>query len=360
MLISAGKTSLALDLDGYAWDWGYNGQGILGDNTNITRSSPVSVVGGKQFSQISAGLGCPLALDLNGYAWGWGSHYGFTSSSPVSVVGGKQFKSITSCIGSCGALDLDGYAWVWGNNSTGQLGNNTTFASYSPVSVVGGRKFSQIASGGGYAGTFYIALDLDGYIWSWGDNSWGQLGDNTTNNRSSPVSVVGNRKFSQIASGGHVGGILQPNGHSLAIDLDGCIWAWGYNGYYELGDRTTYLRSSPVSVVIGSLRFSKVAAGGGAGGDAHSLAIDTNGYAWGWGHNEWGEVGNNRNDNQQIPASVVGGIRFSQIAAGASHSLGLDVNGHIWAWGLNSQGELGDSTNIQKSSPVKLINMIWK
>ena len=77
-----------------------------------------------------------------------------------------------------------------------------------------------------------------GTLWTWGDNNIGQLGDNTTINRSSPIQIAGTT-WIEIAGGGH---------HSLARKSDGTLWAWGCNSSGQLGDNTTIHRSSPVQI----------------------------------------------------------------------------------------------------------------
>ena len=196
ILLGAGyQTANALDSQGYAWSWGRNTAGQIGDNTKTNRSSPVSVVGGKQFSQISGGYYFSVALDTQGYAWarGWnnvgqlGTNDGVSYSSPVSVVGGRQFVQLSWGSNFICALDQQGYAWAWGANDVGQLGNNSSGTSISsPVSVVGGKQFVRIS--GGFS--FVTALDAQGYVWSWGYNGEGQLGVGNTVSYSSPVMVV--------------------------------------------------------------------------------------------------------------------------------------------------------------------------
>jgi alpha-tubulin suppressor-like RCC1 family protein len=201
--ISCGDShTIAREANGQVWAWGLGNEGQLGYGGTSTQSSPVAVAGGFSFVTISAGGDHNLALTELGEAWGWGKNddgrLGDNSTtrrpSPVSVVGDHSFQQVSAgsratilSYGHSAALKEDGTAWCWGKNSSGQCGDNTNTDRSSPVSVVGDHIFKEIAAGNGF--TFGIKDDCG--IWSWGWNDSGRLGDNTTTNRSSPVFVVG-------------------------------------------------------------------------------------------------------------------------------------------------------------------------
>ena len=125
----------------------------------------------------------------------------------------------------------------WGLNSNGQIGDNTITLRCTPVSVVGATKtFCEIRAGNIHT----VAIDKNGRAWAWGNNSQGQLGDNSITNKSTPISVAGATKtFCKITGGAC---------HTIAIDKDGRVWAWGFNNNGELGDTTTLSRLTPVRV----------------------------------------------------------------------------------------------------------------
>ena len=333
-----------------AWAWGLNGDGQLGDDTATSRQSPVSVVGGfTDWVQISAGRFHTAAVRANGQAWAWGSNANgqlgdntITSrSSPVSVVGGiTDWVQIDAGLAHTAAVRANGQAWAWGNNPSGQLGDDTTTSRRSPVSVVGGiTDWVQISASVNHT----AAVRANGQAWTWGSNFFGRLGDNTTTDRSSPVSVVGGiPDWVQISAG---------NYHTAAVRANGQAWAWGSNSNGQLGDNTTSDRSSPVSVVGGFTNWVQISAGVG-----HTAAIRANGQAWGWGFNSYGQLGNNTTTYRSSPVSVVGGITdWVQISGGRVHTAAVRANGQAWAWGLNSYGRLGDGTTSDRSSPVSVV-----
>ena len=138
-----------------------------------------------------------------------------------------------------GIRGSDGTAWAWGGNESGNLGDGSTIDRSSPVSVLGGISFAQL----------YIGYDIygirgsDGTAWAWGYNSdYGVLGDGSTIDRSSPVSVLGGISFTQLYIG--------YNNNIYGIrGSDGTAWAWGdgSQGYLGIGDMINY--SSPVLVI---------------------------------------------------------------------------------------------------------------
>ena len=183
-------------------------------------------------------------------------------------------------------------------------------------------------------------------MYSWGVNSYGQLGSGSTAPRSSPGTVVGGiTNWSQVSAGYR---------HSLGITLSGIAYAWGRNIHGSLGDNSTTSRSSPVTVVGGITNWSQVAISN------HSLGVTSTGIAYAWGYNASGRLGDNSTTNRSSPVTVVGGItNWSQLAAGSNHSVGLTSTGIAYAWGNNyGDGALGDGTKTNRASPVTPIGGI--
>ena len=128
-----------------------------------------------------------------------------SKSSPVSVGGGHSFAQVAAGGFNLLARKADGSVWTWGPNSVGQLGDGTSVGKSSPVSVIGGHSFVDVS---GTAGNTVIACKADGSVWTWGGGSNGLLGDGTGSNRSSPVSVAS----VTLASIGH-----QRGNHAVAL-----------------------------------------------------------------------------------------------------------------------------------------------
>jgi alpha-tubulin suppressor-like RCC1 family protein len=332
------------------WAWGVGTCGTLGDNSIVSKSSPVSVIGGFiDWCQVSAGQNFSLAVRTNGTAWGWGcndlgqlgTNSTVSRSSPVSVLGGfTDWCQISAGQDFSLGVRTNGTTWAWGCNGSGRLGDNTTVAKSSPVSVVGGfTDWCQVSGGQRNS----LALRTNGIAWAWGLNVCGVLGDNTVTARSSPVSVVGGfTDWCRISAG---------KDHSLGLRQNGTVWAWGCNASGQLGTNSTVSRSSPVSVVGGFTDWCGV-----GGGGRSSFAIRQNGTIWSWGYAAFGELGTNSVVSRSSPVSVIGGFTdWCAIGPGYSFVLAVRQNGTAWAWGNGSDGRLGDNTAANKSSPVSVV-----
>jgi alpha-tubulin suppressor-like RCC1 family protein len=147
------------------------------------------------------------------------------------------------------ALKSDGTVWSWGYNSSGELGDNTTQIRYSPVQVRGPGGTGYLTGVTAIAAGWYhsLALKNDGTVWGWGDNSSYQLGDNTWSDRYTPIQVLGPGGTGTLSG---ITAIAADYDHSLAYKSDGTIWAWGTNSSGQIGDGTSTDRKTPVQVNI--------------------------------------------------------------------------------------------------------------
>ena len=176
----------------------------------------------------------------------------------------KQVGALTTWLNvACGryqtvAVKTDGTLWSWGRNHYGQLGQNISYTiDRSSPTQVGALTTWLNVSCGKY---FCIATKTDGTLWTWGSNSYGELGQENTALRSSPVQVGALTAWLNISGGDY---------HAIATKTNGTLWAWGLNSSGQLGQKNTVNKSSPVQ--IGALTtWSKIYAIGGS-----SLAINT-------------------------------------------------------------------------------------
>jgi alpha-tubulin suppressor-like RCC1 family protein len=249
--------TLALKDNGQVWGWGVNTTGELGTGAYAAgTSSPVQVVGSHSFSQIFTGYQCSVALKENGQVWCWGANaYGQLGSnnitsynSPVLVVGAHSFVRLMGGSQNFYGTKDTNIVWAWGRNDLGQLGDGTILNRSSPVLIIGNHSFSEIRTSGYHC----LALKDDGQAWAWGANSWGQLGTGSLTAYSSPVQVIGNHSFIAITA--------EYEGSSYGLKVDGSLWAWGYNNYGQLGQGNITNYSSPVKV-IGNHSFIGISTG---------------------------------------------------------------------------------------------------
>ena len=235
---------------------------------------------------------------------------------------------------------ITGTVWGVGNNGNGELGDDTTDDRSSPVQTIcGGSNWVEIN-----CGYYNIAgLKDDGTLWTWGQNDQGGLGDNTTVRKSSPIqTIAGGTDWKQIASGGN---------HTAAIKNNGTLWTWGRNDDGQLGDDTEEDKSSPIQTICGGTDWKSVSCG-----EKFTAAIKNNGTLWTWGENNNGQLGDETTDNKSSPVqTIAGGTDWKQISCGDNHMIAIKNNGTCWTWGYGENGELGDGTALSKSSPVQTI-----
>jgi len=302
--VSGGRDhSLFLTNDGSAWASGSNGQGQLGNTSAADpQRTPIQVSGISSVSAVSAGHYHSLAV-TGGAVYAWGRNatgqlgIGNTTpqSTPVPVVGGLSgVIAVAAGEDHSLALKSDGSVWAWGSNAYGQIGSTlATNPQTTPIQVMGVGGIDTlsgvVAIAVGYRHS--IALLNTGTVVAWGENIGGQLGDNSYTQRNVPVAVVGLSNVLSIAGGW---------GHSLASRADGTAWAWGNNGTGQLGNGDIYGSSQPRPVLVSNLnRVLRVAAGA-----FHSLAVDEDGTVWAWGFNNDGEIGDGTRFARLSPVRV--------------------------------------------------------
>ena len=323
---------------------------------------------------LDAGESHSLFLLQDGTVFTWGNNIegrlglGFSGgqeTSPTQVVGQGSIGTLGGIIAASSgdahnlALTTDGQLHSWGDNTYGKLGDDTAVARSYPDFVHGPGNIG-VLDYVAHASCWLnhnLAVRRNGELWSWGYNDSGKLGDGTETIRRTPVQVHG------LDDGGYIGNIAHADAgyrHSLAVGTDGTVWAWGYNVYGRLGDGTTTTRDTPVKVVDvgGSGVLSNVVEV--SAGYRHSLALLNDGTVRAWGFNYRGRLGDGTSITRETPVQVVGengnGVLSDiiEVHAGQTHSLALDAHGNVWTWGANLTGQLGINSTTKSLTPVKV------
>lgn len=267
--------------------WGENGDGQLGDGTDVDQYVPVAVDIDVELVSVSASFAGACGLDPDGVAYCWGANQrgeagvGTTepTDGPQPVAGDLRFAELSlggSSIHACG-LTTDGEAYCWGEGW-----------DVVPEAVPGGHTFRTLVGGGGHA----CALTEDGVAYCWGDNSYGQLGDGSTvPSLETPVAVTGGLTFASITGG---------NSHTCALTDEGAAYCWGENIRGELGDGTVEVRAEPVAVQ-GGLTFASLSAG-----TSYTCGVTPEGMGYCWGVNIDWRLGVGLLGTQLTPTAVVG------------------------------------------------------
>jgi alpha-tubulin suppressor-like RCC1 family protein len=181
-----------------------------------------------------------------------------------------------------------------------------------------------IFAAGGYHS---LALDPQGRLWAWGLGRHGELGDGTTNRRDLPTAAL------PEAFPGPLTGLAAGEDHSLAWDAEGRLWAFGRNDAGQLGDGSATDRLAPVPV----RGLPPIHTAGG--GQSHSLALDRAGRVWAWGANALGQLGIADAKGSRVPVPVPGLKDIVAVSAGWRHNLALDRDGRVWEWGGRAEGQ---------------------
>ncbi|OCT12115.1 hypothetical protein A8709_30140 [Paenibacillus pectinilyticus] len=422
-IASGAYHNLAIAQDGTVWAWGDNYYGELGYGEDQNRlNTPIMVsMYNWHITQIAAGFDFSLALRDDGSVLSWGLidsdptamykaamlHNQDEQKFPVDLQGLNHITQIAAGSSHAIALKDDGSVYTWGDNASGQLGSGLGFDGKPwnqiyPQQLYGLTKTVRVGMGA----DFTFAIDPDNNVWAWGNNSYGQLGDKTVNNQTSPIQTQvkqwlnppvlkpgegtivnktpvvnalasgdsdsfvlkneslftwGSNTFGQLGDGSHssinaaekmnldgVVAIEAGDSHTVAVKSDGTLWTWGQNFSGQLGDGTTTARSTAAQV--NDLQ-GVVAAGAGSN---HTIALLNNGSVWSFGDNTYGQLGH---DQTTTASQIVQLSNIMSIAAGANFNLALDHSGNVWSWGDNTSGQLGDGTFASKQQPLEIAGL---
>ena len=378
--------------------WGRNDAGQLGDGTTISRGTPADVTGlTSAVMAVTAGESHACALTAGGGVKCWGENYqgqlgdgtGFRRSTPVDVSGLTNGVVAIAAGGqhTC-ALTVGGGVKCWGSNSYGQLGDGTTSATLTPVGVTGLMSGVAALATGSY---HTCAVTSGGGVKCWGNNGSGQLGAGTSDWSATPIDVSG------LASGASA--VTAGSYHTCALTIGGGVKCWGYNWYGELGDGTTNARTTPADVSGLTSGVAAVSAG-----SHHTCAVTSSGGVKCWGNGSSGQLGDGTTTQRTAPVDVgglaqprprcrpgtttracwqpTGGCSaggptgtdnwgsvatpccscrqtfrgspsgVSALAMGYSHACAVTAGGGVKCWGENGDGQLGDGTYNDRGTPA--------
>ena len=396
--------SLALGSDGNAYAWGKNDHGQLGDGTYTDRTTPVmvqkpaGVPADFTYVQVSAGGAHSLALGSDGNVYGWGfNRYGELGDTtrterntpgkvpkPVNcpdLPADFTYVQISAGEDDSLAVGSDGNVYAWGWDWDGELGDGMegglwleSHRTLKPEGTPTNFAFVQVSAGGAHT----LAIGNDGNAYAWGLNEDSQLGDGTdTYTQTKPVMVrTPDRKtYPDVPADFTYVQVSAGDGHTLAIGSDGNVYAWGLNDDGQLGNNSQgYFAGSSVPVRVRDpssptdaskgLKATQVYAG-----SRHSLAVGSDGYAYAWGEDKYGRLGNNSGGSSSVPIHVRNpaspsdaskGLKATQVSAGMYRSLAVGSDGKAYTWGYkaytwqydHASGEIIDGATNNWSVPV--------
>ncbi len=342
-------TNAAIMENGDLYCWGNNGVGQVGNGTTEDQTTPVKVLSNVKFVFCFSSRFL-LAIMENGDLYCWGhNNYGQIGNGtteiqtkPVKIL--SNVKSVSYCLNYVvSAITENGDLYCWGSNSHGQVGNGTTKIQTTPVKVLSNVKSVSCSA------EFMSAITENGDLYCWGYNGDGQIGNGTTEDQTTPVKVLSDVEsvfYSVIHDDG---------GYSVsAITTNGDLYCWGDNSYGQIGNNgNTKKQTIPVQVLsnVKSVYYSY--------SDYCSVsAITTDGDLYCWGNNNYGQAGNGTTENQTVPVKVLSNVKsvsYSNSIYYTSVSAIME-NGDLYCWGHNGYGEVGNGITADQTIPVKVLS----
>ncbi|XP_061081806.1 RCC1 and BTB domain-containing protein 1 isoform X3 [Conger conger] len=271
----------------------------------------------------------------------------FTLLGPQEIASIRQACIFGTSANEAVYITHDHEVFVFGLNCSNCLGTGDNQSTIAPkkLDVLCGRKVVSLSYG---SGPHILLATEEGELYAWGHNGYSQLGNGSTNQGVSPVVVSANlmnKKVVGVACGSH---------HSMALTYEGEVYAWGYNNCGQVGSGSTANQPAPrkVSNCLQNKAVVSIACG-----QTSSMAVVDNGEVYGWGYNGNGQLGLGNNGNQLIPCRLTAlqGLCVLQIASGYAHSLALTDEGLLYAWGANTYGQLGTGNKSNQLSPVQIM-----
>ena len=342
-VVSAGNNhSVAVQTDGTLWAWGDNDGGQLGDGTTDDKYTITQIGTETDWESVAAGSLTSYGIKSDGTLWAWGfgglgslgnglfgdDNYSYV---PIMVGTNDNWSKVDAFFGHVVALRIDGSLWAWGFNLYGQVGDDTFQDKNVPVQIGTDNDWQFIDCGFDQS----FGIKTDGTLWAWGQNDVGQLGDGTNIDRNIPTQIGSSNNWQNVSTGAYT---------TLSIKTDGSLWSWGSNDSWQLGTGQT-MPGMNIPLRVGTANdWMTVSAGA-----FHSTALKTDGTLWVWGEGFYG-FGDGTNIPKDFPTQIGIATDWDIISAGGVHTALIKIDNSLWNWGWNSSGQLANGTNMGNSS----------
>ncbi|MDH5228531.1 MAG: M12 family metallo-peptidase [Gammaproteobacteria bacterium] len=262
------------------------------------------------------------------------------SGLPVTVNEANLFAGYNTIV----ARRKNGSLLAWGDNAAAQLGLSDTGKHFNSLVLDQTGKPLQNIVQVAVGDNFVLALDSQGQVWAWGDNSFGQLGDTTLRSRNF-AGLVQDRSGADMQD---IIAIAAGQQHGLALNANGNVWAWGHNDQGQLGSDVRQASATP-TMILSVSNARQISAG-----NKHNVALLQSGQVIAWGDNSFGQLGNGTNESSSQAVVVESIANVRRVVAGANQSFVIHEDSRLSAWGANNKGQLGLGTQQDQAVPVRL------
>jgi alpha-tubulin suppressor-like RCC1 family protein len=347
--------TLAVRADGTLWAWGSNTWGALGigTQTNVIYNTPTRIGTDTDWKKVAVGGRHSVALKTNRTLWSWGNNQqgqlgdgtNVSKFTPVMIGNSYNWDVIECGFDFTVALKTSGDYNAWGGNNSGQLGNGTTTNTNAPKAF-DGPHFDRISVG--YNHVAAIGYLTGGkWLYTWGNNSQGQLGTGAGPNKTA-ITQVSTDKYDGVVCG---------DSHTLFLKEDGTVIAKGKGTTGQLGYGDNLSRSQviyywPNQDIISGTGYTFPQ---GVSSGANFSAVLRGGRLWNWGDNSQGQLGKGNNNNTNAPSGMDPFSTWTKYSAKGNSIVAIKSDGSLWAWGDNSSGQLGDGSTTDRNSPTSII-----
>ncbi len=326
---------LGLGISGNAqnslYGWGVNSWGALGNGQTIGVTFSPTQIGTASWKCVDGGLGFSVGIQSDGTLWSWGKNNDnelgdgskTDNTTPHKIGTPTDWKAISTGVSHTIAIKNDHTIWGFGEGNSGAFGTGAATNLTTPAQIGSGTADWEAVACGNY---FTLAIKTNGTLWAWGNNTYGQLGNNSTQDTYSPEQIGADTDWKMVAA--------SQKYNSFAIKTDGTLWAWGFNSF---GGAIV-----KVPTQVGTDNNWKFVA---TKDDSH-FAIKTDGTLWAWGDNTAGQLGIGSNTSVTTMTRVGTDTDWETVAAGDYMAVMMKSNHTIWGTGQAGYNGLTEGTNV--------------
>ena len=232
---------------------------------------------------------------------------------------------------ACGT-DTAGYLYCWGNDDQGQLGNSEALNSKTTPNRVGDSRGWTVVSAGGS----HTCGIRSSKLYCWGNDSYGQLGNGAvTGVKATPQTITAANDWTTVSAGA---------AHTCAVRSSGKLYCWGNDGNGRLGNGDGGSTTAPAKITAAN-DWKTVSAG-----STHTCA--TRGKLYCWGNDSYGQLGNGTGGSTTVPTQITTATDWKTVSAGASHTCA--TRGKLHCWGNDGSGQLGNGTGGSTTAPTQI------